>query len=84
MGNDIEGYLPIFIFSRAAMGVKNLWATKVLGPKKAMHFWKVHYLPLITWGAVYSAPYLVEDNLRNKAMLSFSGPLHFHRKGYPI
>ena len=28
-------------------------ATKVSGPKKAMHFWKVHYLPLITWGAVY-------------------------------
>ncbi len=65
------------------MGVKNHWAMKVSAPKKAMHFWKVHYLPLITWGAVfklYSIPYLVEDNLRNKSMLSFSGPLHFHRK----
>ncbi len=35
------------------MGMKNLWATKVSGRKKAMHFWKVHYLPLITWGAVH-------------------------------
>ncbi len=39
--------------SQMAMGVKNLWATKVSGPKKAMHFCIVHYLPLITWGAVY-------------------------------
>ena len=60
------------------MGVKNLWATNVSGPKKAMHFWKVHYLPLRE--LAYSAPYLVEDNLRNKSMLSFSGPLYFHRK----
>ncbi len=29
---------------------------------------------------LYSAPYLVEDNLRTRSMLSFSGPLHFHRK----
>ncbi len=40
-------------YSRAARGVKNLWATKVSGPQKAMHFQKVHYLCLITWGAVY-------------------------------
>ena len=40
---------PIII-SRAAMGVKNLWAMKVSGPQKAMHFWKVHYLPP---GALY-------------------------------
>ena len=30
--------------SRVAIGVKNLWATNILGPKKAMHFRKVHYL----------------------------------------
>ncbi len=33
--------------SRAAMGLKNLWAMKISGPKKAMHFWKVLYLALI-------------------------------------
>ncbi len=39
--------------SRVASGVKNLWATNFSGPKKAMHFWKVHYLALISWGGVY-------------------------------
>ena len=34
------------INSRAATGVKNLWATNIFGPKKRMHFWKVHYLAL--------------------------------------
>ena len=40
--------------SRVAMGLKNLWARKVLGPKNAMRFWKVLYLALIIWGGVYS------------------------------
>ena len=69
----LQAVLKVGMIGRAAMGLKNLWATKVSGPNKAMHFWKVHYLALITWGAV-------EDNLRNKSMLSFSGPLHFHCK----
>ena len=30
-------------YSPVAIGVKNLWAMKVSGPKKAMHFRKVHY-----------------------------------------
>ncbi len=48
------------IFLRGCiMGMENLWATEVLRPKKAMHFWKEHYPSLITWGAV-------EDNLRTK------------------
>ncbi len=56
------------------------WAQKslgymFLGSKKATHFfWKVFYLNVIILG-----PYLLEDNLRTKSMLSFSGPLHFHR-----
>ena len=36
------------------MELKNLWAMKVLGPKKAMHFWQVLYLDLITSGRVYA------------------------------
>ena len=64
------------------MGVKNLWATKVSWPKKGMHFWKVHYLAfmLCPQFKLYSTLYHVEDNLRNKSMPGFSGPLHFHGK----
>ncbi len=30
------------------MGVKFFWASYLLGPKIAMHFWKGYYLALIT------------------------------------
>ncbi len=58
-------------YSRAAKGVKNLWATKVSGNA---------FLETTLSGPHHSTPYLIEDNLRNKSMLRFSGPLHFHRK----
>ena len=42
-------------YSSGHRGEKSL-GHKGFGAQKRMHFWKVHYLPLITWGAVYSAP----------------------------
>ena len=35
-------------FSQVARGAKSFWARYFSGPKKAMHFWKVHYLAFIT------------------------------------
>ena len=51
---DCAVYLQstLYIVERPG-GAKNFWARYFLGPKKAMNFWKVHYLALITSGGVY-------------------------------